>query len=579
MIARSENSFFGVDFAILTVFALLPAGISLRLFLKDRGLLSPTDFFLGNGHDNSLLVGISLLTSHVSPLLLLVHSGELFVDGFMPGIRGFGIFFGFQATAVFVVKVLKPLGFGSPNEYLRHRFCSTAFGLLGTTISVLSTCALSGAGMALAAEAVALTTGGRIPPAAVLFASGGLAIFCAALGGLRGIMLAAVPQAVLILVVMAIVTGFAFVRAGGFAASMTTIARFDRFHAAQLSPDPRLDRSLFGLLLFGLLTWAARAVLPTSVQRVAAVRTPCGATRAFLLASLLCVVLFWLSSLSGLATFAFYASLGCDPVRARFVRCQDLIAPYFVLDQMARPGVLGLYAAAVLTAGLANLSSTLSGTASVLWHDIFNPFCCINSSERIVNVVPKVLVAVSGGISLASGYVVISLPWRLLKDVASLSNCLLAPYLALFCLGIVFPQANSFGAAAGAITGLGCSLSFNLLNTLSPVPSRILPTNTSLCSQPLNIMDGRSGNRTEVPFYQFSEPWTFTFGVLTTIIVGLLVSACAVSKPDVEQRYLWRPFCSSCTGSCCCSQKKNKRKKSRATPVLTTGSEDQLTEL
>lgn len=581
--ARSEASFFGVDFALLIGFGVLPVIVCAYFFFKDRHRLTPTDFFLGDGRDNSMLVGTSLAAAYLSPWLLLSHTGHIFGRGFMPTLRGFGVFFGLQAASIFVVKVLKPLGLGSPNEYLWHRFRSPALGVLGSGLSVLSTCALAGLGVAASSQAVSMTTGHRLPSGPILLASSGVAAFCAALGGLRGVMWCSAFQTPLLFVVMAIITGFAVVRAGGFSVAIATSTQFGRLHEINLSLDPRLTLSLPGLLLFGILSWASHAVLPVSIQRTAAVRTPCAAHRVFLLSSTMCLLLFWLSSVSGLAMFAFYAARGCDPTRVGWTASDALIMPYFIGDQVDSPGMLGLYSAALLSTGLANLTAALCGAASALWHDIFAPFCCVRASERVTNLMPKVLVVACGAVAAAAGYAGCEVSWRHLEGLGAISNCLLAPYLALFCLGLCFPQANSLGAAVGAVAGLACGFTCNFLNELDPAPTSTPPaTNVSLCFQPLrNVTQEQPvGNWTQTPFYRFSEPWAFSAGVLVTVTVGLLASACVRSKPDVERRYLWRPFCTSCSGRrscCCCVPKRNQMP--RPAPPLTLGSEDQLTEL
>ena len=65
----------------------------------------------------------------------------------------------------------------------------------------------------------------------------------------------------------------------------------------------------------------------------------------------LLVIIFTLSSLSGLAAYAYFS--GCDPVIARQIKSHDELLPYFVMTVLGKyNGYAGIFVAGIFAASL-----------------------------------------------------------------------------------------------------------------------------------------------------------------------------------------------------------------------------------
>ena len=69
-----------------------------------------------------------------------------------------------------------------------------------------------------------------------------------------------------------------------------------------------------------------------------------------LVATLGVFIFKFLSCLSGLVVYAFYSSVGCDPLAAGKIYSPNQIISYYVADQLDFPGIPGFFVSAIVAA-------------------------------------------------------------------------------------------------------------------------------------------------------------------------------------------------------------------------------------
>jgi Na+/proline symporter len=204
-----------------------------------------------------------------------------------------------------------------------------------------------------------------------------------------------------------------------------------------------------GLVGGAFLNTASHGTDQLIVQLLLAARKKRESQAALLASGLVILLQFTLFLVVGVTLFAFYRHF---PPPRTFARA-DQIFPTFVVSQLPR-GFAGLLIAAIIAAGMANLSAAFNSLASSSVMDFYKPFIRPNADE-------KHYLAVSRGMILAWGTVLVSI--ALVAQLLHRSALELAltiasvPYgsmLGIFLLGVLTKRANSRGALTGALAAL-----------------------------------------------------------------------------------------------------------------------------
>ena len=204
-----------------------------------------------------------------------------------------------------------------------------------------------------------------------------------------------------------------------------------------------------GLVGGAFLNTASHGTDQLIVQLLLAARKKRDSQTALLASGVIILLQFTLFLLVGVTLFAFYRHF---PPPHPFAR-GDQIFPTFVVTQLPR-GLAGLLIAAIIAAGMANLSAALNSLASSSVMDFYKPFIRPNADE-------KHYMAVSRGVVLGWGIVltIIALVAQLLhRSVMELALTIASvPYgsmLGIFLLGVLTKRATARGALTGALVAL-----------------------------------------------------------------------------------------------------------------------------
>jgi SSS family transporter len=185
------------------------------------------------------------------------------------------------------------------------------------------------------------------------------------------------------------------------------------------------------------------------VQQLLAARTRRQSQGALLASGVVVLLQFSLFLVVGVVLYAFYQHF---PPSVPFRR-PDQIYPTFVITRLP-VGLCGLLTAAILAAGMANLSAALNSLASSSVMDFYKPFARPDADDahylRVSRLATLIWGAVIITIALGAQYLQRS-ALELALTVASI------PYgsmLGIFLLGVLTRRATSRGALTGALCAL-----------------------------------------------------------------------------------------------------------------------------
>lgn len=226
---------------------------------------------------------------------------------------------------------------------------------------------------------------------------------------------------------------------------------------AKLLSDPF---SVWAAVLGGaVLTVGTHGTDQMMVQRYLSARSAGDARRAILLSAVVVLIQFALFLFIGVQLACFYSQNGGENIE----KADEVYAHFIVHSFPSNTGLIGLMLAAILSAAMSTLSSSLNASASALINDFYLPWTHSKAN-------PKHLLRVTRRLTIGFGILQIGIGiWATTFDAAVVSNALtIAGYsagilLGLFALGTLTRRVDQTCALGGACCGLLTLLTIQFL--------------------------------------------------------------------------------------------------------------------
>ena len=185
------------------------------------------------------------------------------------------------------------------------------------------------------------------------------------------------------------------------------------------------------------------------VQQLLAARNRRQSQGAMLASGVVVFLQFSLFLVMGVVLYAFYQHF---PPAVSFSR-PDQIYPTFVITRLP-VGLCGLLTAAILAAGMANLSAALNSLASSSVMDFYKPFARPDADDRHYLRVSRLATLVWGAVIITIALAAQYLKQSALELALTVASVPYGSMLGIFLLGVLTRRANSRGALAGALCAL-----------------------------------------------------------------------------------------------------------------------------
>jgi len=205
-----------------------------------------------------------------------------------------------------------------------------------------------------------------------------------------------------------------------------------------------------GLVGGAFLNTASHGTDQLIVQFLLAARKKRESQAALLTSGLVILLQFTLFLIVGVTLFAFYRHY---PPATAFSR-PDQIFPTFVVTQLPL-GLSGLLIAAIISAGMANLSAAFNSLASSSVMDFYKPFIHPNADEKHYLAVSRGMILAWGGVLVLIAWVAQLLHRSALELALTIASVPYGSMLGIFLLGVLTKRANAYGALTGALLALG----------------------------------------------------------------------------------------------------------------------------
>ena len=435
-----------IDLGIIAVYVVGCTLLGAWLGAGQKGLKG---YFLGESNIPAWALMVSIVATETSTATFLSVPGVAYQSDFTYLQLAIGYLFG----RVIVATILLPAYFRGRID-TAYQLLETRFG--GTTrttasILFLITRSLSdGLRLFLAAKVLQHMTGWPIGVSIV--AMGVATIVYTYLGGMKAVIWTDVIQFVIYivgaLVALAILTQKL---PGGMHELIETGRQANKFHMFDFSFDLTKTYTFWAGLIGGMvLNTATHGVDQLMVQRYLSARSQRQAAWALVSSGVVVFVQFALFLFIGVGLFVFYKDF---PTTGAELQPDEVFANFIVTSLPV--GVVGLVIAAIFSAAMSTLSSSLNSSASAAINDLYRPFTGDTNEVRLLRL-SKILTAVWGVVQMGVAFGATQLKDSVVNNALAIASFVTGILLGVFLLGIftrrVGQNAAFFGMAAGIAT-------------------------------------------------------------------------------------------------------------------------------
>ncbi len=417
-------------------------------------------FTTAGGRLPGWLVGLSIFGTYLSSISFLALPGKAYGGNFV----AFAFSLSLPFAAIIAVKWFAPLyrasGDVSAYAYLERRFGLWA-RLYATCFYLLTQLARVGTILFLVALALERLTGWNIET--IIITAGIVTIIYTMTGGIEAVIWTdAIQSVILTLGAISSVGIIIWQIPGGFWALIETAGSAGKLSFGSMSPD-FFTGGFWTLLIYGLFINLQNFGIDQSyVQRYQSAKSLDDAKKSVWIGALLYIPVSALFLFIGSALFAYYSVLpDLLPKELMQAGMGDRIFPYFIVTELP-PGMTGLLIAALFSAAMSSVDSSLNSSATIVMTDIYKRLLRPSASDAELIIFLRRTTFVIGVAGIIAALCMISVKGTL--DVWwKLAGIFSGGMVGLFILGAFSRKATGKEAMTGVIVGVV----FLLWSTLS----------------------------------------------------------------------------------------------------------------
>lgn len=493
-----------IDWIILFLYAAFTIGLGWYYGRKQE---STSEYFVGSGKMNPILIGVSLFATLLSTISYLAIPGEVLGKGPIYLTN----YLAYPFVYLFVAFVLLPV-------YMRQRVTSAyelleaqlgiSVRLLGATMFLLLRLVWMSLLVFLTAKGIAIMigVGSEMVPWIVLV-TGIFAVTYTSLGGLRAVVITDMMQTLLLYGGALLVLGTVTWEMGGFG-WFPTQWRHDVWDKQPVfSLDPATRVTVFGsavtVFLWTVCTSAGDQV---SVQRFMATQDVKSARRAIAIQLIVAMVVGVTLGLVGIALLGYFqAHPEFLPAGSAIKGQADNLFPHFIAAHLP-PVVTGLVVSGLFAAAMSSIDSGVNSITAVVMTDYLERFGWKPQTEKKQLRFARCLaIGIGAAVVLFSTFMEY-IPGNFMAVTNKTVNLLSVPIALLFFFALFVPFSNAVGVWIGTVASVSVAATIAFSGVLFGV-------NPETGTDPISFQ------------------WISPAALLTGLIVGVV--ACKIFAPRV----------------------------------------------
>ncbi|QDU06817.1 sodium:solute symporter family transporter [Gimesia aquarii] len=451
-----------------------------------RGQNDTSEYFVGSGQMNPVLIGVSLFATLLSTITYLSTPGEILGKGPVYLVKDLAMPFIFIIVGFVMLPVYMKQRVTSAYELLEEKL-GLGIRLLGAIMFICLRLVWMSLLVYLTASAITtmLNVGEEWIPFIVL-GTGSVAIIYTSLGGIRAVVITDVIQTILLFGGAWLVIATISYHLGGISWFPT---EWDTNWDTQpfISFDPSTRITYVGTFMSVLIWYIATSCGDqVSVQRFMSTKDAKTARKSLAIQLIVSVVVSITLALVGFALLGYFKEFPHEiPAGIDLKKDADKFFPHFIAYHLP-VGVSGCVVSAMFAAAMSSIDSGVNSITAVVMTDFLDRFGRTPKTEKGHVLTARFLALGIGAFVVLASSVMGEIPGNITAVTNKTANLLTTPIFCLFFFALFIPFARPMGVLIGAILGTTTAVliafsgpifvpNFNS-NDLDPISFQWIPT-------------------------------------------------------------------------------------------------------
>ena len=433
------TNFGALNWAIVLIY--LAGNLALG-YVMSRKVQSAEDYQIGDRSAPWWAIGISVIATYVSALSFLGGPAWAYGDG----MAALAIHVNYPLVIFVVVVVFLPFfynsGVASIYDYLERRFgvasrsVMAALFLLTQTITTASI---------LTATAVVITYATGVDVHLAIIGMTLIVLVYTLLGGMNAVIWTDVLQGVILFLGAGVILWGLLQNIGSLTDAFTTLAAAGKLNPIRTELDfsvaPTIWAGVFAMTLFHITVYGANQMM---VQRAMAAKTIGDAKKSYLMMGFAAFFIYFLFFFIGALLFVYFKG---EP----FDQPNQIILVF--ANSLAIPGLMGIIAAAVLSASMSSLSSAFNSLATVSVTDFYQRFFNRHATDQHCLLASRLFTIFWAGVAVPVAFAFINSGGSILERLSQVASYFVGAKLAMFGLGFWSRHTTERGLLIGVAAG------------------------------------------------------------------------------------------------------------------------------
>ena len=423
------------------VFAYLVGNLLLGWYLSRR-VKTAEDYYLGDRSTPWWAIGISVIATYVSALSFLGGPAWAYGDG----MAALAIHINYPLVMFVVIAVFLPFfynsGVASIYDYLERRFGRSSRTMMSLIFLISQSIT---AASILTATAIVITYVTGIDAKIAICLMTAIVLIYTLLGGMNAVIWTDVLQGIILFIGAGIIL-FCLINAiTPLSGALTSLAEDGKLNPLNTSLDftiaPTVWAGVFAMTLFHITVYGANQMM---VQRALAARSIGDAKKSYLLMGYAAFFIYFLFFFVGALLYVYFKGLPFDQPNEIILR---------FANSLAIPGLMGILAAAVLSASMSSLSSAFNSLATISITDIYQSFLKKDGSDSHYLKSSRVMTVFWGIMVIPMAVAFISSEGSILEVLSKVASYFVGAKLAMFGMGFFSKHTTQRGLLIGVAAG------------------------------------------------------------------------------------------------------------------------------
>lgn len=432
-----------VDWIILFIYATSTIGLGWHFGRKQQ---NTSEYFVGSGKMNPLLIGVSMFATLLSTISYLALPGEVLGKGPVYLTNYIAYPFVYLVLALVIIPVYMRQRVTSAYELLEERL-GLSIRLLGAVMFLMLRLVWMSLLVFLTAKAIAIMigVGDEMVPWIVLV-TGIFAVTYTSLGGLRAVVITDLMQTLLLYGGALLVIGTVTWNMGGFGwfPSQWQSDVWDRQPVFSFDPSVRVTvfGSILSVFLWVVCTSAGDQV---TVQRFMATKDAAAAKRAIGMQLIVSMIVGVTLGIVGIALLGFFqANPDALPGATSLKEQADDLFPHFIAAHLP-PVITGLVVSGLFAAAMSSIDSGVNSITAVVMTDFLDRMGKKPENDAKHLRFARFLAVGIGAVVVLLSTFMKYIPGNFMAITNKTVNLLTVPIALLFFFALFVPYANAKG--------------------------------------------------------------------------------------------------------------------------------------